>query len=174
MRTGLRDNNKGMSLVELLIVIAIMSILGVGTITTIGIINNARVKSCAKSIHTSIGRVKTNTLAKEGEHSSSDGVSEYKNKFELFRNDKNQIIIRETVNGYAEEKMVGVNSVSVRYSKDGGSESSLGTDAIACTFDRSSGVVSNYDFDTIVISGGKRKYTIRLLVKTGKMQFGVD
>lgn len=174
MRTGLRDNNKGFSLVELIIVIAIMCVLGVGTVATIGIINNAKVKSCAKSIYTSIGRVKTNTLAKEGEHSSSDGVSEYKNKFEVYKNDKNQVFIRETVNGYAEEKMVGTNGVTVRYSKGGGSESTLGATPIACTFDRSSGVVSNCDFDTIIISGGKRRYTIKLLVNTGKIIFGTD
>lgn len=111
MRTGLRDN-KGYSLTEILIVIAIIAILSAGTLGISGLVSNANTKKCAQSIFSDMARVKTNTLAKE----SGGTPPSAKNYFSLYRDSaSNKIIIAEGVNGHVEYVEAGPRYLDVQY-----------------------------------------------------------
>lgn len=169
MRTGLRDkrmNNAGLSLVELVVVIAILAVLSAGSVTIVGAINNARTKSCAQSIYSDIGRVKINTLAKE---KSTDVGSSY---FKLKRDASNNIVIEEGVNGTVVEKVIGSSELTVSY-EYGGSNVNLTSSSSApaeCTFDRATGGVKDRNFDTITVSGVRASYVITIYPATGKVE----
>jgi len=174
MRTGLRDkklNNAGLSLVELVVVIAIMAVFAGASISIVVAINNAKTKSCAQSIYSDISRVKANTLAKQ-----KDVANPF--FFELTKNAGGEYIVREVVeNGITPvEKVVGVKDLTVTYSLDqnatsGGTPVSA-TSTAKCQYDRSDGSVveSETNFKTILVSGARASYAIRLYYATGKVK----
>ena len=65
MRTGRKSNNQGFSLVEMIIVIAIMAIM----ITTVGLslslVSGRKVKKCAEEIVSTIERTRVLSLGKD-------------------------------------------------------------------------------------------------------------
>lgn len=57
-------NNKGISLVEIIIIIAILAVLAGGTISGINYIRYANTKNCANVINAAIGRVRIEAMSK--------------------------------------------------------------------------------------------------------------
>ncbi len=167
MRTGQRDNNiikdnSGLSLVELVIVIAIMAVLTGGSVTIVAGISNARVKSCAQSIYTDLNRVKTNTMAKEKGTGSSDYY------FGLYRSG-DDVILKEMINGDATLKTIAGKDVSVQYAAtEGGTKTTLGSAEITCKFKRSSGGVLSSDFAEIFVFNNLHTWKVTVYKATGK------
>ncbi len=157
----------GLSLVELVVVIAIMAVLTGGSISIMMALNNAKVKSCAQSIYTGLGRVKTNTLAKE----MNPGAK--KTYYSLSKADSSSpVMAKEVVNGTEIEKNIGAKEITVYYEKGGGSSNALGSAEVKCYFDRSTGAVRSdiSDFDRIVVSGAHMSYEIKIYKSTGKLE----
>lgn len=61
-----RLDNNGFSLVELIIVIAIMAILTGSAFSVFGYINNGNVKKCSRSINSGLNETRTANLTREG------------------------------------------------------------------------------------------------------------
>ncbi len=64
MKTGLRSNNKGYSLVELIVVIAIIAVVGLGATWSIILVFSANAKTCANDIVGAISECKIETMSK--------------------------------------------------------------------------------------------------------------
>ena len=64
---SLLKNKKGFSMVEMIIVIAIMAILVGGIASYIGYINNGKTKKSIETLKTKLDRVQTDNMAKEGD-----------------------------------------------------------------------------------------------------------
>lgn len=62
MITGKTRNNKGMSLVEIIVVLAILAVVAGGIVVGVGIISSGNEKKAAESIQTGLSMVRTNTL----------------------------------------------------------------------------------------------------------------
>ncbi len=169
MRTGRRDkklNNAGLSLVELVVVIAIMAVMAGGTASIVIAVNNAKTKSCAQSIYTDIARVKANTLAKQ---KGLTPAAEY--YFKLKTGPQGEIVAEERVEESAViEKVIGVKELTVTYSGSGASGVNVATTPAECKFDRSSGAVKSSNFETIKVAGARAEYEITLYPATGKVK----
>gem|GEM_PF-5873986 len=171
-----------MTLVEIIIVIAIMAVLSGTGMGLMGLISNANTKKCAQTIYSDLGRVKTNTLAKES-GGTPPGSANY---FKIYKDAKGFTMVEEGVNGHAETIRAGHNNVKVQYTTatiddvDAARTCSSWSDiptgagsALNVEFNRSSGAVAAgcYGFSAIKVSNTKRTYYIILHEHTGKMEY---
>lgn len=179
----MKQNNNGYSLVEIIIVVAIMAILTGGVFFSINMVFAANAKTCANDIKSAIAQCKVNAMGK------SDAV------LEIYRSDKDQCIyarqwIKESYGWQAKEpEKISNAKVYVTYTAEYNSPEELDdTKRILIGFNRSSGSfkkATNPDSDTsefapiydgFFVGGGGRKYEIKLEELTGKVSIeaGVD
>lgn len=120
------DNHRGLSLIELIVVISIMAVLA-GIITiSVGNLSSWRLKSCAENLEKGLAQAKAVALSRDG------------TGLELSRVD-GKLIMRI----YNEpEKIIGDESISVTYTKKGNTENQVlleDGDTLVLKFERSSG-----------------------------------
>lgn len=184
MRTGRNNKNGGFSLVELIIVIAIMAIVVTVMGLSVGTLTGRKVAKCADEIVSTLERARVLTLGKEQNQVEflllEDGNGEYHAQiYQGGTKITDRVIGKEPI------------TIKVHFAKDSDSTSySLsqlkGTLPYASTspglhlvFNRASGafeektcaaadVVKDY-CDKIVISNGTRTITITTVGKTGKI-----
>lgn len=186
----MKQNNKGYSLVEIIIVIAIMSILTGGVFFSINMVFGANAKTCANDIKSAISQCKVNAMGK------SDA------SLEIYRSDKDQCIyarqwIKESYGWQPKEpEKISNAKVYVTYAYITAKDNYIELDDtkhIFIGFDRSSGafkeaamlkesggtvIIEGYDpvYYGFFVGGGRRKYDIKLEELTGKVSIeaGVD
>lgn len=185
----MKQNNNGYSLVEIIIVIAIMVILTGGVFFSINMVFAANAKTCANDIKSAIAQCKVNAMGK------SDA------SLEIYRSDKDQCIyarqwIKESYGWqHKEPEKISNAKVYVTYTEGSNPPKELDdTKHIFIGFDRSSGafkeaaildescVGTDLTVDTdsmysgFFVGGGGRKYDIALEELTGKVSIeaGVD
>lgn len=135
--TGFRKKNKGFSLVELVVVIAIMSVLVGISAFGIGMLSGRPAQKASARFRSNLDRIRTVSMGKTSAsmelYVTGDGV-----------------YTKETVNGVSKDAvMLGPKSVSCAYSVAGGSEVALAAgDKITIVFDRSDGSLKS-----VVVSG---------------------
>lgn len=160
----LHTDNRGYSLIELIIVFAIIAVLMGTVFYSIILVFSANAKSCANNIQRSIGDCKVTTMGKADAY------------MELYRNDDGiytQMHVTEsdgTVT-HEEPQKVGTNRVDVGYTPKDGTETSLTPgDSIEIRFNRSSGGFTGTLYDEIYVRGGSKNYSIKLIALTGKSE----
>lgn len=134
--------NKGFSLVELIVVIAVMSVLtGVG-IVQIRLISAYNAKQCAANIETQLNKVQINTMAR-----MSAELEIYQNASGLYFakiTEKKGNSLTDTVT----EKQVGKSSLLITYSTDDLDTNIVTLDdanPLRIQFDRSTGAMKSQD-----------------------------
>lgn len=162
----LHINNRGYSLIELVIVLAIIAVLMGTVFYSIILVFSANAKSCANNIQRSIGDCKVTTMGKADAY------------MELYRND-NGIYTRMhvtesdgTVTDEEPEK-VGTNKVDVGYVQGGTETPLMPGDSIEIRFDRSNGgfkAGAGGLYDEIYVRGGSKNYSITMIALTGKSE----
>ena len=177
----MKQNNNGYSLVEIIIVIAIMAILTGGVFFSINMVFGANAKTCANDLKNAISQCKVNTMGK------SDAA------LEIYRDSSNQCIyakqcIKESYGWQAKEpEKISNAKVYVTYTTDGTNFQELDdSKSIFIGFDRSSGSfregtnpnsgMTDPIYSGFFVGGGGRKYDIELVKLTGKVsvEAGVD
>lgn len=166
-----RDNG-GYSLIELVIVLAIIAIIMSGVFYSIILIFSANAKSCANNIQRSIGDCKVTTMGKASAYMT------------LYRNAEGNVYTQMHVKdgvgtypypSYGEAQKVGTQKVTVKYQAQGGTEKELlAGDKIEIWFDRATGGFkadgSGKLYEAICVQGGSKKYEITLTELTGKSE----
>lgn len=168
-------NNSGYSLVELIIVIAIMAVL-IGTVFySISMIFGANAKTCANNIQRAIADCKVTTMGKKEAY------------MELYRaadgNVYTKLYVYEQTGATPveeEPQKMGNNRVYVGYIKpgetpDAATELNSG-DSVTIKFDRSSGSFDKTAHDNcaqIIVRGGSKNYAIEMTQLTGKSEVKV-
>lgn len=169
------QNNKGFSLIELVVVIAIVAVLAGGSVLGIGSLAGWRVTNCASDIDSAMKNTRVNAMSKSSAYMQircdSDG------KYFLMESGK-------------QEDSIAKGNVSIRYETDKGDVVDI-TDgsSLILSYNRSSGafmpIITNvagdgtYTFLTdsggayvycrkIIVTNGRKTKTITLVKDTGK------
>lgn len=176
---GISKNNKGYSLVELIIVIAIMAVVMSTLIFSISLVFSANAKTCANDIKSALAETKITSMGKNEAF------------VEIYRDASNgciysrQFMKREDGSWYGKKaEKIGNARVYVAYCVDGGSETELAEgDSIYLAYDRSSGsfrstgTMQKDDGTSVAIAyyskihvwGGNKNLQVSLIKLTGKV-----
>ncbi len=166
-------NNDGYSLIELVIVLAIIAVIMGTVFYSVILVFSANAKSCANDIQRAIGDCKVSTMGKS------------KAYMELYRDAGNEnlytkMYIWDTSTGNyvpSDPQKVGTSRVYVGYKAVGGTETELPTgesSGIQICFDRATGGFkedgSGNLYEIIYVKGGSKSYEITLTKLTGKSE----
>lgn len=173
----MKKDNAGMSLVEIVVVVAIIAILtGVGSYG-IGQVSGFRARECASYISSSLTQNKIKTL---GKATTTGNIA-----WDLYRVD-NDFYVRTVIDadkGAAAESYVDQKKINEGKLKVGYSDSATGDpvwlgdgEKIRLCFNRSSGALCETSgavtsIKRIVVNYGRKTYTIELKPLTGKIVF---
>lgn len=172
-----RGDNKGYSLIELVIVLAIIAIIMSTVFYSIILIFSANAKSCANNIQRAIGDCKVTTMGKASAYMT------------LYRNAEGNVYTQMHVKdgggtypypSYGEAQKVGTQKVTVKYKPSSASAETelLAGDEIEIWFDRATGGFkedkSGNRYDWIRVEGGSKNYKIVLTEFTGKSEVVPD
>lgn len=167
MRTG-RSNNKGYSIIEMVIVITILVILSAGTVLGLGVIKNARDKKLAQSVYSAIGRTRVNTMAKGDNYDAGPGTCAVLK----MESDGYYLIMYSDGNEESNDK-IGIKNQVVTYKKDGSSPAVMNSgDQLEVHFKHDSGIPNKdkCDFTELIVG----KNTVVLELATGKCELKRD
>lgn len=162
-------HNGGYSLIELVIVMAIIAIIMSTVFYAIILIFSANAKSTANDIQRAIGDCKVTTMGRSAAY------------MKLYRNADGDVFtqmwVMDSSKTYvpSEPQKVGPKRVTVAYKPESGSRTELPageSNGIEIRFDRASGGFddnSNF-YEVIYVEGGSKKYEITLTKLTGKSE----
>ena len=167
-------DNRGFSLLELVIVIAILAIVATFGIAGLGYIFGTNARSCANEIYLAIGKNRITTMGKD------------ETSLRIYRDGASGAFFKqEWIDGTAAEEpnQVGKSSVEVAYWIKGDTTEYVldGTTELIITFDRASGKESDLPVtvngtstqgvfcERIEVRGGGRTYTVNIEPATGKV-----
>lgn len=158
----MRNNQKGFSMIELIVTIAIMAVVTTGGVLSFSLVTGRQVIGCTEEIVSYISQTKVQALSR------ADA------QLEIFvKNDG--VYVNLSVEG--RDVKVGKSGLQVKYKTQNGAEMTLSeTDRLKLTFDRSSGaflaladgtVDGSYCVE-ITVENGRHSRTIILVPQTGK------
>lgn len=165
-------HNGGYSLVEMVIVVAILAIIISVTFYSVIMVFSANAKTTANNIQRAIGDCKVTTMGRSAAY------------MELYRDAADQNVYTcmyvwdSSTAAYvpSEPQKVGTSRVYVAYVPKGGSETELSSgDSIEIRFNRASGAFTDdgsghHLYQSIRVQGGSKKYDITLTELTGKSE----
>lgn len=165
-KNKLHNNNGGYSIIELIIVLAIIAIIMSTVFYSIILIFSANAKSCANNIQRSIGDCKVTTMGKADAY------------MELYRNDdgiytRMHVTESDGTTTEGEPQKVGTTKVEVGYVQGGAETQLMPGASIQIRFDRSSGgfkAGTGGIYEEIYVRGGSKNYAIVLTELTGKSE----
>lgn len=171
----LHKRNGGFSLVELVIVIAIMAVL-IGTVVlSVSMVFSANAKTCSASIQRAIADCKVTTMGKAGAYlviyRESDG--QLYSRLHVMEQKEGEVAGTYEDTPSDPEKLGG-KRVSLTYTDASGvdrGEVPVGeANGIRIEFDRSSGSFKTDCPKTIDVQGGNRHYRMTFITLTGKLK----
>lgn len=170
----LYSGNDGFSLVELIIVVAIMAALLTTVMLSISMVFSANAKACANSIQRAVADCKVTTMGKSAAwliiYRDTDGVL-YGQMHTMEQKSGEAVGTYEEV--VQEPEKLGGKRVSITYTDESGAdmgELPVGeSNGIRIEFDRSSGSFKDGTIKSIDIIGGNKHYQLTLIKLTGKL-----
>ena len=156
----MNNKNKGYSLIELIVVIAILGILATASIIGLSLINGKPADQCASALRISLTNHRLSTM---GKNSASMVV---------YIDSDGSVWIKETLNSTETLTKIGAKGVKIEVFYDGGTSSVLtpGGSGLTISFNRHNGsfdVGSN--IDKIRISKATHKFDLIFYDLTGKV-----
>ena len=160
----MKKNNKGFSLVELIIIIAIMAVVGVSVVSYIGMLGRSEARKCAKELSTSLSQTKVCAMSR-----SSASMNVYA--------DDTGVYVKSVEGSSSRTEKIGNKSVKVSYLtvRGGSAYVPVGTteaSGLTIQFDRASGACKKlstgdycYGFK---ITSGQTTYIVEIEPLTGK------
>ena len=168
----------GFSLVELIIVIAIMAALLTTAMLSVAVIFSANAKACANSIQRAVADCKVTTMGK-----SAAWLVLYRDADDVLYGQMHTMEQKagEAIGTYEEvvhePEKLGGKRVSITYTDESGAdmgELPVGeSNGIRIEFDRSAGSFKDGTIKSIDIMGGNKHYRITLVKLTGKLSMTV-
>lgn len=155
-------NNKGFTLVELIVVIAIMAIIAGVSSSTISIISKQELKDFTNNLDAMLCQCKVETMS-----GMTDPVLEISIKDDEYRATLYEMALQNDgsrVKQVVKSQYLGEDYLVCKYD-----ETTLArTDTLTVQFDRSTGeITTNKGFKTISVSNGRGTYKVQLVPETG-------
>jgi len=186
----MKDNNKGFSLVELIVVIALMAVLVGFVVLSMGVLGSSQARECAQKVSGKIDSVKTGSLSLYDETMEL----KFRTKAETgitsdgYYTSCYVYTIDHEANNFAstepETRKVGSKNVIIKVYFSDATSLELGkTNSITVSFDRSSGAFdyamvngsirtdasgNPVHYDKITFTNGSKVYTLKMVPETGK------
>lgn len=169
-----KQNNKGFSLIELIVTIAIMGIVLAASVSLYSFLSTAKVRSAASGLEDELTNLRTSTLSKQGD---------WKLVVSLESNGKYYATLYRGSAEYEKKELGSSNNVTITYSKltEGAGGSSVASTGNSITtanttwptiiFDPGSGAcrkAGDYYVTEFVISNTNLTRTIKIIKATGK------
>ncbi len=165
-------NNVGLSLTELIVVIAIMAVLAGISISLLGLIPRSHVNGCTEHIGGAIEKTKSNAMSFANVAleitQTADGVF-----IQFKKSDASGNLADDGA-----KQQVGKAGVEISYVLQGGVETPLDSDKMTISFKRSSGAFeetivgsTHGACEKIIIRKGSISRTIELVELTGKISY---
>lgn len=167
----MKRNNRGYSLVELIVVIAIMAVLTGFVVLSVGMISTKKAKQCRDELESKLEYVRTVTMSKNATVAN------------IYKNGDNEYVLKmkTTLNGVDSETeyVLDGEGCTMRYSKEASAVYSetlpeVDDTGIVIEFDRASGAIktdaSGECIRHIYVTKGNKTYGIKFYPETGKME----
>ena len=132
---NIKKNNDGLSLIELIIVVAIMTVLGAALFLSTSVATDKHVTSCANKIAMAMEQTRSLTLGKQTGY------------IRLWQDASGEVYAQEYINlsAYGDEVSVGHSGLTVKLLYTDGTELNLNTVAdVEIEFSRSTGSIYKY------------------------------
>jgi len=170
-----RKDNRGYSLVELIVVVAMIAVLVTGISLSISIIYNSNARAGAYNIRSEMADLKVYSMSKDA---SSARMKLYRSSYDGDVYAQLQHKEGGSWEDYRDPQKVATRKVTVTCVKKDGSLVVLDGGAanyICMAFDRGTGsMIDTVDdtvlVDKIIVEGGHKKYTLILYALTGKVE----
>lgn len=168
-------NDKGVSLVELIIIIAIMAVLSTGLISMISILNGRAARECAQDTLSALSKVRVLTLSKSAGAPPSGKASDADVYLEIVPDSDGRILIKQVKENedgvwVFDQISVGAANVDIIAEINKKEVNLTGTD-IKIAYDRATGAFLKYSDEgymtKLTFEQGK-SYTIYMTPATGK------
>lgn len=160
LKQQLKENNKGISIVEIIIVVAIISILATTFMLSTSVATDKHVNSCALKISSALEQTRNLALGKQGAY------------IEMWHDPNDYVYVQMYVNGqpYGGLAAVGRPGLEVKITTTGGGPVDLGSTHQVVTFSRSNGSVTDATpITNISVTNGRRVYDVTIDPYTGKV-----
>lgn len=156
----MRKDNRGFSLVELIVVMGIMAVLGGVMFMGVSMISGKPADKCAEKIKTVIQSSRVTTMGRTN-------VS-----LKIYRAADGRVMASQTTPEGTNDSIIGDADVTVEVQINGGGFSPLGSASSPLTieFDRSTGALKNADKLTIQVSRANTTRVLVLYGLTGKIE----
>lgn len=163
-----KPDNRGLTLVELIITVAIITILGGIVMMSVSILSGLPARQCADEVHSSLSKARIATMGKKEAKLRIIGENDC-------------IYVQESIDGVDGVKnLVGKKGVAFSYTKEtagaeGAEISLINGDVLEFSFNRSSGAFSeispgsNEYYRRLIMRKGGKEYVVELVPPTGKM-----
>ncbi len=156
-------NNEGLSLIELIIVLAIMAIIGAASFLSLRMATNKQVGACADKLRTSLDQTRNLALGKNSAY------------IEIWKDGTINVQMWVNNQPYGGEIAIGVGGVDASYitktsPSDSGTPHDLGSTHVKIEFDRSSGGVKDVPYvESFTVTNGDRICTVKIDHFTGRV-----
>lgn len=126
----IRKNNSGYSLVELVVVIGIVSVMMVGVVFGLSVLNNKEIDECSKKIKIALEGNRVTTMGK------------YEAEIAFYVDSKNCLMVEETFDNSTKVTRIGGESLKIKYECNGNQNMIPSSpNKLTIRFDRSSGAL---------------------------------
>lgn len=168
--TKLKLNNKGATLIELIIIIAIIAVLVSGSIVAFTVLNSSNLKQAVRTTGSYLGTARTKAMSVVADEwyflLKQDGENCYAEVYKVYTNDDDEQVVEKI-----EEKDLGVRVAASLISDDDETDIEDG-DELKIKFSQSSGSVSSVDINGTEFNPTENMITIRFL--SGSKEMSVD
>ncbi len=161
----MKKNNKGFSLIELIVVIAIMALLMITVVSYVGMLGRSETRNCAKELMNHMSQTKVCAMSKSNA------------KLIVWKNDDG-VFVKSVQGQRIDTEQIGKANVKVSYltKRDGSTVATVGTtesSGFVLEYDRASGALKKgadgkYHFYGFIVESGNDKYVIEFEPITGK------
>lgn len=158
----MKNDNRGLSLVEIIIVISILAVLSVAGVIGIGMISGKPAEQCAENIKVSLLNNRTTAL---GKFNSDVVITDSGSGIQLTEN-----IANKDGTTSSKTQKIGDSDVLVEYSTDASTYTPLSS--LTISFDRATGAIKHPGGDTdlyIKCSRAGKSYVVQVYHLTGKV-----